>query len=264
MGTRPKCLNRGWFRQSIFKKMPLQTDPLCNSANPRPTYQPETSLPIPILHQSSNPMTILQSRTCPPKPMVNAMPIRGHLHKYSRGRWKRPFFAWKIQQKYNETLRQFLYCTVRKTESQLSGMFSTMMCFRIVLVELQEQHLEALQGRRRSKTLPEAQRSQGIESLTWEIFFSQNYFEFISVRKMIQVIDSTPWARCASGNVSPSIFQLIFNFSLFFNFHFISSNFGHQVASNALVPRKYCTLLHIFFSFDTGRKYSSADNNWEN
>ena len=83
-GTWPKCLNRGWFRQSIFKKMPLQTDPLCNSANPRPTYQPETSLPIPILHQSSNPMTILQSWTCPPiqcLSMVNPMPIRGHLHK---------------------------------------------------------------------------------------------------------------------------------------------------------------------------------------
>ena len=38
---------------------------------------------------------------------------------------------------------------------------------------------------------------------------------------MIQVIDSIPWVRCASGNVSFSIF--------------ISSNFGHQIALHALV-----------------------------
>ena len=37
------------------------------------------------------------------------------------------------------------------------------------------------------------------------IFFSSfctlNYFKFISVRNLIQVIDSIPWVRCASGNV---------------------------------------------------------------
>ena len=51
------------------------------------------------------------------------------------------------------------------------------------------------------QTLPEAQPTQGIESVTWVIFFSQNSFKLISVRKMIQVIDSIPWVRCASGNV---------------------------------------------------------------
>ena len=51
------------------------------------------------------------------------------------------------------------------------------------------------------KTLPEAQRTQGIESITWVIFFSQNSFKLNSVREMIQVIDSIPWVRCASGNV---------------------------------------------------------------
>ena len=33
-----------------------------------------------------------------------------------------------------------------------------------------------------NKTLPEAQRTQGIESITWEIFISQNYLKLISVK----------------------------------------------------------------------------------
>ena len=50
-------------------------------------------------------------------------------------------------------------------------------------------------------TLPEAKRTQGIESVTCMIFFRQNNFKLISVRNMIQVINSIPWVRCASGNV---------------------------------------------------------------
>ena len=51
------------------------------------------------------------------------------------------------------------------------------------------------------KTLPEAQQTPGIEIKTWMIFFSWNYFKLISVRKIIQVIGSIPWVRCASGNI---------------------------------------------------------------
>ena len=76
-------------------------------------------------------------------------------------------------------------------------------------------------------TLPEEQRTQDIESVTWMIFFGQNNFKLISVRNMIQVIDSIPWIRCASGNVffqffSSSIF--LYFFSTFFNF--FSSTFS--------------------------------------
>ena len=52
-----------------------------------------------------------------------------------------------------------------------------------------------------TKTLPEAQRTQGIESITWMVFFKQNHLKSTKVRNMIQVIDSIPWVRCASGNV---------------------------------------------------------------
>ena len=68
------------------------------------------------------------------------------------------------------------------------------------------------------KTLPEAQRTQGIESVTWMIFFSQNNFKLISVRNMIQVIDSIPWVRCASGNVSTFSQKKIYFLQLFSNF----------------------------------------------
>ena len=52
-----------------------------------------------------------------------------------------------------------------------------------------------------TKTLPEAQRTQGIESVTWQISFGSTNFKFISVGEIIQVIDLIPWVRCASGNV---------------------------------------------------------------
>ena len=39
------------------------------------------------------------------------------------------------------------------------------------------------------------------QSLEWSSYFSQDYIKLISVRKPIQVIDSIPWVRCASGNV---------------------------------------------------------------
>ena len=68
------------------------------------------------------------------------------------------------------------------------------------------------------------------------------------------------------GSVVPLAMFLNFfsTFSSFWIFTCISSNFGHRVASLVLVPRKFCTLPHVFFSSDTGRKYSSADNHWEN
>ena len=91
-----------------------------------------------------------------------------------------------------------------------------------------------------SKTLPEAQRTQGIESVTWMMFFNQNCFKLIPVRNVFQVVDSIPWVRCASGNVFKinhknfqlfffyfsqlflnlfSIFsELLFNFFFYFNF----------------------------------------------
>ena len=49
--------------------------------------------------------------------------------------------------------------------------------------------------------MPEAQQTQGIGSITWISIFSSNNFKFIPVRKIIQVINSIPWVRCASGNV---------------------------------------------------------------
>ena len=58
-------------------------------------------------------------------------------------------------------------------------------------------------------------------------FFSLNYFKSISVRNMIQVIDSIPWVRCASGNV----FLIFLNFfNLSGGIPCISSYFGHQMA----------------------------------
>ena len=58
------------------------------------------------------------------------------------------------------------------------------------------------------------------------IFFSQNEIKLISVRNMIQVIDSIPWIRCAMFFLQlvvqtffSTFFQLFFNFfSTFFNF----------------------------------------------
>ena len=76
--------------------------------------------------------------------------------------------------------------------------------------------------------MPEAQRTQGIESITWMIFFSQNNFKLTSVRNMIKVIDSIPWVRCASGNVFSQ---------LYFNFFF-------QLCLNF-----FSTFLHLFSTF---------------
>ena len=43
------------------------------------------------------------------------------------------------------------------------------------------------EGTADNKTLPVAQRTQGIESVTWMVFFSQKHFKLISVRKLIKV-----------------------------------------------------------------------------
>ena len=61
------------------------------------------------------------------------------------------------------------------------------------------------------ETLLEAQRTQGIEFKTWMIFLSWYNFKLILIRKMIHVIDSIPWVRCASGNVY-HLFRNLVNF----------------------------------------------------
>ena len=51
------------------------------------------------------------------------------------------------------------------------------------------------------KTLPEAQRTQGIEFMTCIVFFTLINLKLFQLKKIIQVLDSIPWVRCASGNV---------------------------------------------------------------
>ena len=51
------------------------------------------------------------------------------------------------------------------------------------------------------KTLPEAQRTQGIESITWIMFLTEISLKLFWLKKITQVTDSIPWVRCASGNV---------------------------------------------------------------
>ena len=54
----------------------------------------------------------------------------------------------------------------------------------------------------KQETLPEAQRTQGIESITWIMFLTEISLKLFWLKKIIQVTDSIPWVRCASGNVS--------------------------------------------------------------
>ena len=61
------------------------------------------------------------------------------------------------------------------------------------------------------KTLPEAQRIQGIKSITWIMFLTEITLKSFWLKEIIQVTDSIPWVRCASGNVSRFL-------STFFNF----------------------------------------------
>ena len=51
------------------------------------------------------------------------------------------------------------------------------------------------------QTLPEAQWTQGIESITWIMFLTEFNLKSFWLEKIIQVTDSIPWVRCASGNV---------------------------------------------------------------
>ena len=71
------------------------------------------------------------------------------------------------------------------------------------------------------QTLPKAQRTQGIEFKTWINFFIWNTFKLISVRKIIQVINSIPWVRCASGNV---LYSCIFHALRFWKIQFSPPN----------------------------------------
>ena len=54
----------------------------------------------------------------------------------------------------------------------------------------------------KKKTLPEAQQTQGIESIAWIMFLTEINLKLFWLKKIIQVMDSIPWVRCASGNVS--------------------------------------------------------------
>ena len=60
------------------------------------------------------------------------------------------------------------------------------------------------------KTLPE---TQGFESITWIIFLIEINLKSFQLKKIIQVLNSIPWVRCASGNNSSTFFS-----SIFFNF----------------------------------------------
>ncbi len=56
------------------------------------------------------------------------------------------------------------------------------------------------QKKNQSDFKTEAQRTQGIDSLT-SIFFSTELFTFYLVGEITQFIESIPLVRCASGNV---------------------------------------------------------------
>ena len=46
-----------------------------------------------------------------------------------------------------------------------------------------------------NETLPEAQRTQGIDSITWVVSAAKNNAN--SIEKKIQVKEAIPWVRCA-------------------------------------------------------------------
>ena len=85
------------------------------------------------------------------------------------------------------------------------------------------------------------------------------------VEKLIQVIDSIPWVRCASGNVlvfvgsfwalSSSLFSTFFNFTIFFNFFLTFLNFFStffQFFSFNFLCKKiqfFSTFLNFFSTF---------------
>ena len=74
------------------------------------------------------------------------------------------------------------------------------------------------------------------------IFVSQNNFKLFSVRNMIQVIDSIPWVRCASGNV----FQL---FSTFFQLFFLQIVYNFFSAFSSPFFFNFSQLFLNFFNF---------------
>ena len=64
------------------------------------------------------------------------------------------------------------------------------------------------------QTLPEAQRTQGIESMTWIIFLTDMNWKYFWLKEIIQVADSIPWVCCASGNVSLQMSLLCLTWSI--------------------------------------------------
>ena len=72
-----------------------------------------------------------------------------------------------------------------------------------------------------SKTLPEAQRTQGIESLTWITLLTKlNLYQF----QITQVLDSIAWVHCATTWIWPPDGATCIDYK-----------FSHQVASLASV-----------------------------
>ena len=68
-----------------------------------------------------------------------------------------------------------------------------------MLEKVEEKKLKNVE--KKLKTLPEAQRTQGIEFITWIIFLTEINLKVFQMKKFIQVLNSIPWVRCASGNV---------------------------------------------------------------
>ena len=71
------------------------------------------------------------------------------------------------------------------------------------------------------KTLPEAQRTQGIKSITWIISPTDINLKLVEPKDICQVTDSIPWVRCAFGNVLylPWYFLMCFLWVCFFPFY---------------------------------------------
>ena len=96
------------------------------------------------------------------------------------------------------------------------------------------------------------------------IFLSQNDFKLISVRNMIQVTDSIPWVRCASGNVLYYIVLCIGWCSILYCvrhwwvFHcFLVLRWRHpRRLAHLLTIGKIATILYLFFSGKLHRNVS--------
>ena len=87
--------------------------------------------------------------------------------------------------------RYFFIFALTSSPQKLSGLsFYVLIGSRIILNAFLKE-----------ETLPEAQRTQGIETITLVMFLTEFNLKSFWLEKIIQVTDSIPWVRCASGNV---------------------------------------------------------------